>query len=147
MDTQTQATTQSKGAPAVQLKTNRSVGKLILLGIVTLCIYPLVLMCGISTDINIIASPYDGKKTMHFALVIFVLSGITLGIFPIIWMHKLFNRIGAESARRGINNGFSAKSFWIMGFLLSFTIVCPILFWHKFLTAMNEISADYNVNG
>ena len=72
-------------APAAQLKTNRSLAKFILLGIITFGIYPLVIMCGVSQDINIVASRYDGKKTMHFALVAFIFSWLTLGILPIVW--------------------------------------------------------------
>ena len=60
-------------APAVQLKTNRSFIKYILLSLVTCGIYGIVSMSGISTDINLIASKYDGKKTMHFCLLFFVL--------------------------------------------------------------------------
>ena len=52
-------------APVGQLKTNRSLLKLILLSIITLGIYGIVVMSSVSTDINVIAGRYDGKKTMH----------------------------------------------------------------------------------
>lgn len=59
-------------APAGQLKTNRGLLKFILLNIITLGIYSLVIFSGISSDINVIASRYDGKKTMHFCLLFFL---------------------------------------------------------------------------
>ena len=37
-------------------------------------------MSSVSTDINTIASRYDGKKTMHFCLLVFLVSWLTLGI-------------------------------------------------------------------
>ena len=58
-----QATVQ---APVAQLKTNRGLIKFILLSAITFGIYGLVVMSALSTDINTIASLYDGKKTMHY---------------------------------------------------------------------------------
>ena len=58
-------------APVGQLKTNRGLLKLILLSMITFGIYAIVVYCSISNDINVVASRYDGKKTMHYALLIF----------------------------------------------------------------------------
>lgn len=66
--------TQNSPGPARQLKTNRSLLKYILLSIITLGIYGIVVMSNISSDINTIASRYDGKKTMHYCLVFFIFS-------------------------------------------------------------------------
>lgn len=49
--------TASSASPAVQLPTNRSLLKFILLSIITLGIYGLVVMTKISTEINTIAGP------------------------------------------------------------------------------------------
>ena len=134
-------------SPARQLKTNRSLVKYIFRGIITLGIYDLVIMCGLSQDINLTASRYDGKKTMHFALVCFIFSWLTLGILPIVWMHKISARMGAEKARRGLGNDFGAKDFWLWGVLGSLIIVGPFIYMHKLLKTDNAINADYNVNG
>ena len=53
------------------LTTNRSLLKFILLNIVTLSIYGIVVMSTISTEINIVASKYDNKHTMHFDFAVF----------------------------------------------------------------------------
>lgn len=134
-------------APVKQLKTNRGLLKLILLSIITLGIYPLVVMSVISTDINLIASRYDGKKTMHFCLLAFIFAGLTLGIAPIVWYHRISNRIGNELTRRGIGYSFGAGTFWgwnILGVLIG---IGPLVYTHKLLKAMNLLCADYNVNG
>lgn len=65
---------------AVQLPCNYSMLKLILLSPFTLGIYPLVKLSRISTDINTIASSHDGRRTMHFCLLFFLVSPITAGI-------------------------------------------------------------------
>ena len=134
-------------APIAQLKTNRSLLKFILLSLVTFGIYSIVVMSSISTDINTIASRYDGKKTMHYCLVLFVLSGLTLGIFPLIWKHQLSERIGNELTRRGIDFQFGAKTFWLWGVLGSFILVGPFIYTHKLLQSMNLLCEDYNVRG
>lgn len=133
--------------PAVQLPTNYSLAKYFWLGLVTLGIYDIVVMSKISSNINTVASPYDGKKTMHYCLVFFIFSWLTLGILPLVWYHKLSTRIGVELRRRGINYAFSAKHFWLWDILGSFIICGPFIYTHKLCTAMNLLNGDYNARG
>ena len=63
---------QASAAPVGQLKTNRGLLKYILLSFITFGIYGIVVMSSISNDINIVASRYDGKKTMHYCLLFFL---------------------------------------------------------------------------
>ena len=133
--------------PVAQLSTTRGVLKLFLLSLITFGIYSLIFYSGISTDINTIAQRYDGKKTMHFCLLFFLIGPITFGIAYFVWIHKLSARIGSELQRRNLPYSFGAGDFWILGFLLSFTIVCPIIYMHKLCTAMNQLSASYNQIG
>lgn len=133
--------------PVYKLKTNRGLIKYILLGIITFGIYPLVLMSCISSDINLIASKYDGKKTMHFCLLAFIFSWLTFGIAPIVWYHRISARIGAELARRNIAYSFGAGSFWGWNVLGSFIFVGPFIYLHKLCKAMNLLSENYNING
>lgn len=132
---------------AIQLKTNRGLLKYILLSAITFGIYGLVVMSAVSTDINTIASRYDGKKTMHYCLVLFIFSWLTMGIVPIVWCHRLCARIGAELNRRGIAYPFGAGTFWGWGVLGSFILVGPFIYIHKMLKSMNLLAADYNVKG
>lgn len=134
-------------APVGQLKTNRGLLKFILLSIVTLGIYSIVYFSSISTDINIIASRYDGRKTMHFCLLFFIVAPITFGIGAIVWYHKMSARIGAELARRGIGYSFGAGSFWGWSVLGSLILIGPFVYIHKLSTAMNLLARDYNVKG
>lgn len=134
-------------APVGQLKTNKGLLKTILLSLITLGIYPLVVMSAVSNDINIVASRYDGKKTMHFCLLAFIIAPITFGIGSIVWYHRISNRIGAELQRRGIAYSFSAADFWLWSVLGSLIAVGPLVYMHKMFKAVNKMNAHYNVNG
>ena len=134
-------------APVGQLKTNKGLVKTILLSLITFGIYGLVVMSAVSNDINIVASRYDGKKTMHFCLLCFIVAPITVGIAGIVWYHKISNRIGDELRRRGISFSFGASDFWLWNVIGSIIVVGPFIYLHKLLKATNLICADYNVKG
>jgi len=133
--------------PALQLRTNRGLLKYYLLGLITLWIYPLVVESHISEELNLVASPYDGKRTMHFCLVVFIFSWLTLNIVPIVWFHRTSARMGDELARRGIDYNFGAADFWLWNVLGVLILVGPFVYIHKRMKAMNLINADYNVKG
>ena len=134
-------------APVAQLKTNKGLLKTILLSLITLGIYSLVVMSSVSSDINIVASRYDGKKTMHYCLLFFIITPITFGIAGIVWYHRISNRIGNELARRGIAYNFSAADYWLWNVLGSFIVVGPFIYLHKMFKAVNKMNAHYNENG
>jgi energy-converting hydrogenase Eha subunit C len=135
-------------APVGQLKTNKGLLKLILLSLITFGIYPLVVMSAVSNDINIVASRYDGKKTMHFCLLTFIVAPITFGIAGLVWYNNISDRIGAELRRRGIDYSFGAGTFWGWGFLGSLLFgIGPLVYIHKLFKAVNLMNAHYNVNG
>ena len=137
----------SANKPTVQLKTNRGLLKFLLLSLITFGIYGIVVQSSVSTDINLIATKYDGKKTMHYCLVYFLFSWLTLGIVPLVWYHRLSNRIGKELNRRNINYIFNACSFWGWYILGSFIIVGPFIYMHKILKSMNLLAENYNSKG
>lgn len=134
-------------APAAQLKTNRGMVKTILLSIITFGIYNLVFLSSISSDVNLIATRYDGKKTMHFCLLFFIVAPITLGIGALVWYHRISARIGNELRRRGIPYKFGAGSFWGWNLLGCLILVGPFIYLYKLCKAMNLLCADYNARG
>lgn len=133
--------------PVNKLKTNRSLLKYVLLSMITFGIYGMVVDSVVSTDINQIASRYDGKSTVHYLLMQFIFSPLTLGIYGLVWMHKISNRIGNELKRRDINYSFGAETFWLWGILGMIIIVGPFVFKHKYLKSMNLLAEDYNLKG
>lgn len=143
---QPQAPYQQPG-PVAQLRTNRSLAKVFFLSLITFGIYGLVCFGNITDDVNTVCSRYDGKKSMNYYLLFFIVGPITLEIATIVWIHNLCNRIGDELKRRQINYSFSASDFWLWGVLGSFIIVGPFIFTHKLMKAMNQMNDSFNRYG
>lgn len=110
-------------ASALQLPVKRSLWKMILFGILTMGIYPVVIWSRLVTEVNLVASRHDGERSMPFFAMVF-LSPLTLGIHSLVWCNKLFRRIGKELQRRSISYAFGPKDFWLWAFLMSF--LCSI---------------------
>lgn len=137
---------QPRKAPLIQLPTERSLAKMILLGLITLGIYPIVIWSRIVTELNIAASRYDGERTIpYFGACL--LTPFTLCIYPFVWMHGFCRRVGTELKRRGIGYEFGADKFWLWNVLGSLILVGPFVFTHKLMKAMNMLNRDFNVNG
>ena len=130
-----------------QLKTDRSMIVTILLSIVTLGIYALFFYNGIARDLNMIASRYDGKKTMNYWLLALIVAPITFGIGSIVWVHRMSNRVGCELRRRRVGYNFSAGTYWLWGVLGGLIIIGPFVYLHKLCEAMNALASDYNYHG
>jgi hypothetical protein len=128
------------------LRTNRGLAKFYFLSLITFGIYGLVVMCNVSMDINTIASRRDGKHTMNYLLLYFIFSWLTLGIAPLVWFHRISNRIGDQLAARNLPYSFNASDFWLWCMLGSLIIVGPFIYLYKFFKAMNIIADDYNKN-
>ena len=146
-ETKTNTQYQASSAPVGQMKTDRSLVKYILLSIITLGIYAIVFYTNIANSINIIASRYDGKKTMHYCLLCFLVGPVTLGIAVFVWFHNISNRIGNELRRRGIDSDFSASDFWLWNVLGSLIFVGPFVYVYKLCNAANKVCEHYNING
>ena len=130
----------------LQLPTKRSLAKMFFLGLITLCIYPVVIWSRIVTELNIVASRHDGKRTMpYFAMV--MLAPLTLGILPLVWMHNFCGRISDELNHRQIIYRFGARDYWLWGVLGSLILVGPFIFTHKLMKSMNKINDDFNRRG
>lgn len=128
------------------LNTNRGLAKYFFLSLITFGIYGLVVLCNVSIDINTIASRRDGKHTMNYLLLYFIFSWLTLGIAPLVWFHRISNRIGGQLAARNLPYSFNASDFWLWYILGSLIIVGPFIYLYKFFKAMNIIADDYNKN-
>lgn len=145
--TNTQNAYQASTAPVSQLKTNKGLLKYILLSLITFGIYGIVVLSSVSNDINIVASRYDGKRTMHYCLLYFIVGPITLGIAYLVWYHKLSARIGRELKRRGILYNFNSASFWLWDVLGACIIVGPFVYLYKLFKATNLLCSHYNIAG
>ena len=126
------------------LDTNRGLFKFIFFSIFTFGIYNLIVMHNISDDINTIASSRDGKHTMNYLWIFFILNWLTLGIATFIWFHKISNRIGEQLIADNSPYSFGAGSFWFWGVLGSIFYIGPFVYYYKLFKAMNIIASNYN---
>ena len=129
-------------------KTNRSLLTLILLSLITFGIYDLYFFTKVGTDINQIASRRDGRHSMHFLLLTFIISPITCGIGGLVWYSNISQRIGNEARVRGNATNFSSSTFWLWAILGSLLFgIGPLVYYHKLCVTINYICASYNQNG
>ena len=132
--------------PKLILPTKRSLAKMIFLGLITAGIYPTVIYSRIITELNILASWHDGKRTMpYFGML--MLAPLTLSVYPFVWSHKLCERIGQELQRRSVDYKFGPAQFWLWNVLGSFILVGPFVFTHKLMKSMNLLNKDFNERG
>lgn len=129
------------------LRTKRSLLKYVLLGLITLGIYDIWQMSEVGETLNLIATRRDGKRTMHYCLMFFLVGWLTLGIGWLVWFHKLSSRIGTEQAARGLPVTVTAATYWLWNILGSLIIVGPFIYTYKLLHDMNDLCADYNARG
>ena len=104
-------------------RTDRELWKWIVFGILTLGIYDIVVMTELTNAANRIIQ--DGKRTMHFCLLTFVFSWLTLGIAVFVWYHRLSNRIGDELQRRGYPRMIDASDYWLYSVLPTIVFSLP----------------------
>lgn len=136
----------TSSVPTLKYRTKRGLAKYFFLSLITFGIYGLVVMSHISEEINYVARR-DGRHTMHYCLIFFIFSWLTLGIVSLVWYHRISNRIGNELVRRGLGYSFDASDYWLWNILGRFIIAGPFIYIHKLMHAMNILNADYNAKG
>lgn len=109
-------------------RTDRRLWKYLVFGVLTLGIYQIVVMTELANAANRIIR--DGRRTMHYCLLFFLVSWITLGIATLVWYHRLSNRIGDELQRRGYANMISASDFWLFDVLAGGVFATPYAYFN-----------------
>ena len=133
--------------PKKLLPINRNLAKVILLSFITLGIYGIVILAKISSEINTVATKYDGRKTTNYLWIFFLWGWLTCGIAYFVWFHCLSDRMGNELKRRQIPFSFSSSDYWLWCVLGSFVGLLPLIYTYKLLSATNQLNADYNQKG
>lgn len=130
----------------MHLPTDRSILKVILLGIVTFGIYDIILSYHMVNELNMTASRYDGRWTPgYFAM--WILSILTGGIYWFVWNHQYCRRLEEELRWRNCSSELTVRDFWLWNVLGMIFIAGPFIFKYKLLKARNELNNSYNYYG
>lgn len=140
------ASNQGQATPGVRLRTDFSLGKFILLSFITFGIYGIIVMSRVVDNVNTIASPYDGKKTMNYFGAM-LLGIVTFGIYPLVWFHQFSDRVGNELNRRNITSDFSSTTFWLWFVLGAIIIVGPFIYYDRLFKSVIAMTESYNTYG
>ncbi len=124
------------------MKTDRSLGKYIILTLITFGIYSLFFWHEYARDMNIICAG-DGKNTRGILFRI-IISILTLGIYEWIWLYSAGERIEMNAHARNVycnTTGTNVLLWYILGVLI---IIGPFIGLHKLINGINVLAADYN---
>lgn len=130
-----------------QVNAERRMWKYVVFGILTLGIYDIWLLCTMVNDMNR-ACGYveetDEDKSMHYLLV-WLLSGITLGIYGWVWIYKQGNRIQSAGRKYGVEITEKGSTYllWNTLGILLFGIG-PLIGWYFLIQNTNKIGRAYN---
>ncbi len=98
----------------------------------------------LARDVNTVCAG-DGQKTNGLGMYI-LLSIVTCGIYPIIWMYGLGNRLAANGSRYGMNfqeNGTTILLWHVVGFLLCG--IGPLVAMNIVIKNTNSLCTAYNI--
>ena len=128
-----------------QIKNDYSILMYILLGLVTLGIYPLWLLHRMANDVNVLCRD-TGRQTPGIVPLI-LLSLVTCGAYSVFWWYRIADILARQVKKRNLNSEISG-GFVMIAFVLGY-FMASIATWvgiHKVFEAVNELADDYNAN-
>ena len=116
----------------------------LLLGIITLEIYPIVVLSHVRKEVNELNANNGVKKQMPFLLA-YLLGFITCGIVPLVWCTRMAGKIQIAALERGITSPRLTKAFFACWIIFgSYIIVGPFIAYHRFFKVLNRVEAYEN---
>lgn len=118
----------------------RSFLALLLFGVLTFGIYPIVYWTKISNDVNTLCEG-DGQKTMKYVFV-WLLNFVTLGIFGLVWKFKIAQRLKDNAPRYNIK--FSESGALVLLFTLLIPVVGSFIGMYIIVKNFNAMGVAFN---
>ena len=116
----------------------------VLLGIITLGIYPIVVLSHVRTEVNALNANNGVKKQMPFFWA-YVLGLITYGIVPIVWLARIAEKVQIAALERKVTSTRISKAFVACWLLFgSYIIVGPFLVFCRFFKLLNLVEQAEN---
>ncbi|MDR2618880.1 MAG: DUF4234 domain-containing protein [Treponema sp.] len=114
----------------------------ILLTIITFGIYGLYFIHKLAKDMNTLCKG-DGQKTRGL-LFCFFIGLITLGIYNLVWLFMVGDRMQDNAPRYGLSFKESGGTILLWYILGSFIIVGPFIALHIVIKNINALAESYN---
>lgn len=116
----------------------------IFLGILTLGIYPIVVLSHVRKEVNVLTANSGVKKQMPFFWA-YVLGLITFGIVPIVWLARMAEKIQIAALERKVTSPRISKAFVACWLLFGvYIIVGPFLVFCRFFKLLNLVEKAEN---
>ncbi len=123
--------------------TNRSGVLFVFLGIITLGVYPVVLLSHVRKEVS---SLLDGKgvgKQMPFVWA-YLLGFITLGLAPLIWICRMANKIEMAALEKKITSPRLSGAYMLWAYFGVVILIGPFLAYHRFFALLNRVEGRAN---
>ena len=116
----------------------------IFLGIITLEIYPIVVLSHVRKEVNELNENNGVKKQMPFILA-YLLGFITCGIVPLVWATRMAGKIEIAALERKITSPSISKAFFACWIIFgSYIVVGPFIAFHRFFKVLNAVESYEN---
>ncbi len=116
----------------------------VFLGILTLGIYPIVVLSHVRTEVNELTANSGVKKQMPFFWA-YVLGLITYGIVPIVWLARMAEKIQIAALERKVTSTRISKAFVACWLLFGvYILIGPFLVFCRFFKLLNLVEQDEN---
>ncbi len=126
--------------------THRSGIAFVFLGIITLGVYPVVVLSQVRKEVS---SLLDGKgvgKQMPFVWA-YLLGFITLGLAPLIWVCKMANKIQMAALEKKITSPRLSGAFMLWSYFGVLVLIGPFVAYHRFFALLNAVEKRANEDG
>lgn len=118
--------------------THRSGVAFVFFGIITLGIYPAVVLSSVREEVS---SLLDGKgvgKQMPFVWA-YLLGFVTLGLAPLIWVCRMANKIEMAALEKKITSPRLSGAFMLWSYFGIVILIGPFLAYHRFFVLLNAV--------
>ena len=116
----------------------------IFLGIITLGIYPIVVLTHVRREVNTLTADNGVKKQMPFFWA-YVLGLVTYEIVPIVWLAHMAEKVQIAALERKVTSTRISKAFVVCWLLFgSYIIVGPFLVFCRFFKLLNLVEQAEN---
>lgn len=124
--------------------TKRSGVAFVLLGVVTLGIYPVVVLSRVRKEVTRLLDGKGVDAQLRFVWA-YLLGFLTLGIAPLIWICRMANKIQMAALEKRITSPrLSGGYMFAWSYVGALILIGPFIAYHRFFKLLNKVEAAAN---